>query len=151
MALIKGQNIDNSRPAVTTDDSDVVSVLGTHTITAAEAAAAAAGDVVQLVKFPAGAKVVDSIVYSSAAETGAIDLVELTDSAGAVIAASTIVAAGTVLDAALHRLDSPEVLDLAPMTVETYASVVLGATTPTLTAGTVITMQLSYRNSWLSN
>jgi len=151
MALIKGQNIDRSRPAVSTDDSDVVSVIGRHTVTAAEAAAAAAGDVIQLVKLPAGSKIVDAIAYSSAAETGTADVVELTDAAGAAIPTSTIVAAGAVLDGALHRLDSPQALDLSPQSTETYASVVLGAATPSLTAGTVISLELRYRNNWLGD
>lgn len=151
MALIKGQNISRSRPAITTDDADIVSVRGTHIVTAAEAAAAVAGDVIQLVKLPVGAKVVDAIAYSSAAETGTADLVEFSDAAGVAIAASGVVAAGAVLNGAVHRLDSVAVLDLAPQSAEVYGSVVLGAATPGLTAGTVIVLQLSYRNSWLGD
>lgn len=151
MAILKGINIDNSRPAVTADDSDVVSVRGRYTVTAADAAAAAAGDVIQLVKLPAGAAIVDAIVYSSVAETGTADTVELTDAAGVAVPTSTIVTAGAVLNGALHRLDNAQALDLAPQTSETYASVVLGAATPGLTAGDVITLQLSYRNGWLGD
>ena len=147
MALIKSKLIDLSRLAVTTSDSEVVSVTGTHVVTAAETAAAAADDVIQMVKLPHGAKVVDCKAWASIAGGGAADLVQLTDVDGAVIAASTLIAAGAPLGVAPSRLNSAEALDLAPQNAETYASVVLGAT-PTLPAGTVLSLQLSYRNSW---
>jgi len=149
MALIIGQNATRYRPAVSSSDSDVVSVIGRHTVTAAETAAAAAGDVIQLVKLPAGAKIVDAIVFTSIALAGAANLVELTDVAGAAIASSVIVTAGTI-NTVPARLNNAQAIDLAPQAAETYAAVVLGAA-GTLPAGVVVSLELRYRAAWLGD
>jgi len=152
MAIILGTNISPYRPAVSSSDSDVVSVIGRHVVTVAEAAAAAAGDVISLVKLPANTKIVDAVASSSVAESGTADTVNLVDVAGVAVPASLIVTAGTVLDAVgIHRMDNAQALNLAPQAVETYASVTLGAATPGLTAGTVVSLELRYRAAWLGD
>jgi len=146
MALIKGKLIDLSRPAVSSDDADVISVTGNHLVTAAETAAAAAGDVLQLVKLPSNAKVVDCKVYASIALGGVANLVEISDVAGVVVAGSTLVTAAAI-NTIPARLNNAAALNLAPTAAEQYVSVVLGAA-GTLPAGTIVSVQLSYRNEW---
>jgi len=147
MTIYQSVTATAARPAVIADDSDVVSVSGKFTVPASNATVPlAATDVIQLVKIPVGAKIIDAVVHSVSGLGGVANVVELTNTAGAVVAGSTIVAAGSIAANTVVRLNSVAALNLIPQAVENFASVVLGAAS-SATTGDIITLEVRYRNS----
>jgi len=134
MAILTALNASPTRPAVTTDDSETVTVRGEVVLSAP----LAAGDVIQMVKLPIGNKVTDVILDSSAA----IGTATVGEQGGSFIAVSTntVTAAGAGVD----RLDTAAALSVAPSLVEQV--IVVTATAGGGLAGTVVGLSVSYRN-----
>jgi hypothetical protein len=134
MAIITAINASPTRPAVTSDDSEVVAVRGEHVLTAP----LAAGDVIQMVKLPIGTKIVDVMLDSSAA----IGAATVGEAGGAFVAIATN--AVTAVGAGVDRLDDAAAMAVAPATVEQM--VVVTATAGGGLAGDVVGLTVSYRN-----
>lgn len=134
MAIITAINASPARPAVTSDDSEVVSVRGEVTLTAP----LAAGDVLRMVKLPVGTKVVDVVLDASAA----IGAATVGEEGGSFVAIANN--ANTAAAAGVDRLDTPAALSAPPSPVEQYISVT--ATAGGGVAGDVVGLTVSYRN-----
>ena len=134
MATLISINASSTRPAVTTDDSEVVAVRGEISL----AAPLAAGDILRMVKLPIGTKIVDVMLDASAA----IGAATVGEEGGAftAISTNTVTAAGAGVD----RLDTAAALSAAPANTEQFISVV--ATAGGGLAGGVVGLTVHYRN-----
>jgi len=133
MANFQSENVQAHRPAVTTDDSEVVAVTGSFALTGALVAA----DTVELVKLPAGCVIVDAILYSSAAIAAAT----LSVGGNAIIGTNAVTTAGAGLD----RMDSTAATDAGPAATE--QNVVLTSTAGGGLTADVVSATILYRNS----
>jgi hypothetical protein len=139
MAIYRSDNVTVHRPSVTADDSDTVSVRGEFVLPAA----LVAGDVVELVKLPAGTKIVDAMLDT----TAAVGAGTVTDAANAV----TLIAANavTALGAGVDRLDTAAAVQAAPLPTESVVVFTAGAGGGL--AGDVIGLTVQYRNQRYGN
>jgi len=134
MAIIQSNLILNKVPAATADDMDVVAVRGEAVL----AAPLVAGDIIEMAIVPAGSRIVDVTVDTSAAIGSAS--AEVADP----IAGTAALAITAAALNGIARMNNPAAVQALSKVTDQMATVT--STVGGGTAGTVVGLTVSYRN-----